>query len=406
MTGRAGNDFPQKLRQIGPISTLEDLGAAASEAARLVQADALKRTQAADDLYDRAIGAGLILRHGEDAVQAYISAGFRTIDLDANHATVVPRYDVSNDELDARTGAQQSTLPRVSAIDLDRFLNMDLPPRATMLTPWLPVQGLAMIYAPRGTGKTRVAHGVCHAIATGSGFLRWTAPKAKRVLLLDGEMPAAVLQEMLHSTVRASRCAMPDPTFFKIAAADLARDGLPDLATAAGQAFYREVIADADLAVIDNISTICRSLKENDADGWAPVQSWALSLRRAGKSALFIHHGGKSGAQRGTSRKEDVLDAVISLRRPPDYLPEQGARFEVHFEKSRGFYGADAEPFEAQLLGDQWAITPIKPGDDLDTLRALRRQGQSIRDIADRTGLSKSTVQRRLELVVDNDDQE
>jgi hypothetical protein len=62
-----------------------------------------------------------------------------------------------------------------------------------------------------------------------------------------------------------------------------------------------------------------------DTDGWTPVQSWALSLRRAGKSALFIHHGGKSGAQRGTSRKEDVLDAVISLRRPPDYLPEQGA---------------------------------------------------------------------------------
>ena len=283
---------------------------------------------------------------------------------------------------------------------------MDIPPRATMLTPWLPVQGLAMIYAPRGTGKTRVAHGVCHAIATGSGFLRWTAPKASRVLLLDGEMPAAVLQEMLDSTVQASRCAMPDPTFFKVAAADLVRDGLPDLATTAGQAFYREVIADADLAVIDNISTICRSLKENDADGWTPVQSWALSLRRAGKSALFIHHGGKSGAQRGTSRKEDVLDTVISLRRPPDYLPEQGARFEVHFEKSRGFYGTDAEPFEARLFGDQWAITPIKAGDDLDTLKALRRQGQSIRDIADRTGLSKSTVQRRLELVVDNDDQE
>jgi len=49
------------------------------------------------------------------------------------------------------------------------------------------------------------------------------------------------------------------------------------------------------------------------------------------------------------------------------------------------------------LIGDQWTISPIKSGDDDDTLRALRKQGMSVRDIAERTGLSKSSVQRRLE---------
>jgi hypothetical protein len=43
-----------------------------------------------------------------------------------------------------------------------------------------------------------------------------------------------------------------------------------------------------------------------------------------------------------------VLDAVMALRRPADYSPDQGARFEVHFEKTRGFYGKDAQPFEAR----------------------------------------------------------
>ena len=127
-----------------------------------------------------------------------------------------------------------------------------------------------------------------------------------------------------------------------------------------------------------------------------PVQAWALSLRRARKSVVLIHHGGKSGSQRGTSKKEDILDTVIALRRPPDYSAAQGARFELHFEKNRGFDGPDAEPFEVRLVGDHWEISSIKTGDDPSTLAALRRQGCSIRDIADRTGPSKSTVARRL----------
>jgi len=61
----------------------------------------------------------------------------------------------------------------------------------------------------------------------------------------------------------------------------------------------------------------------------------------------FIHHSGKGGEQRGTSRREDVLDTVIALKRPADYSPEQGACFEVHYEKSRGIFGDDVAPFKA-----------------------------------------------------------
>ena len=81
-----------------------------------------------------------------------------------------------------------------------------------------------------------------------------------------------------------------------------------------------------------------------------PIQTWLLKLRRHGISVLLIHHAGTNGRQRGTSRREDALDTVIALRRPEDYSPEQGARFEIHFEKLRNRVdSAGAMPFEARL---------------------------------------------------------
>ena len=62
---------------------------------------------------------------------------------------------------------------------------------------------------------------------------------------------------------------------------------------------------------------------------------------------LIVHHARVNGRQGGTSRREDALDTVIALRRPADYSPEQGARFEVHIEKARMLLGDGAVPFEA-----------------------------------------------------------
>ena len=105
------------------------------------------------------------------------------------------------------------------------------------------------------------------------------------------------------------------------------------------------VALSVDLIVIDNISTLCRQTKENEADAWEPVQKWALTMRGLGKAILFIHHAGKSGQQRGTSKREDILDTIISLK--PAHLPDpnSGAAFNVNFEKTRGFYGEQAQPF-------------------------------------------------------------
>ena len=55
-----------------------------------------------------------------------------------------------------------------------------------------------MLSAFRGVGKTQVAIGIAHAVATGGAFLHWNAPLPRHVLYVDGEMPGADLQERLR----------------------------------------------------------------------------------------------------------------------------------------------------------------------------------------------------------------
>ena len=114
----------------------------------------------------------------------------------------------SNADLDAL--ALATDRKQVSAINYDDFLQRKLPPRETLLAPWLPKQGIAMAHAPRGIGKTHFAHGVAWAVAAGGKFLRWTTPGgAFRVLLLDGEMPGVLLQERLRTVIHASGLEAP-----------------------------------------------------------------------------------------------------------------------------------------------------------------------------------------------------
>lgn len=286
--------------------------------------------------------------------------------------------------------------PPLRVVNVAEFLRLEFPARENILTPWLPRQGLALVHAWRGVGKTFFGLFVAAAAATAGRFLKWEAPIARHVLYVDGEMPGIVMQERL-ARIFAATTPSPDPDFLRLLTPDLQEHEMPDLSTERGQAAIEPHLAGVDLVVVDNVSTLCRSGVESEAESWLPVQGWSLALRRRGISALLFHHDGKAGLQRGTSRREDVLDSVIALKRPRDYRPEQGARFEVHFEKSRGFHGPDAEPFEASLIDDGaelvWTVASLE--DRLtERVAALLKDGMRQRDAARELGIGVASINR------------
>lgn len=253
--------------------------------------------------------------------------------------------------------------PRLTVVTLRQFLNTRLPPKELVLDPWLTTQSLNMIYSWRGIGKTHVALGVAYAVASGSSFLGWKATKPRGVLYLDGEMPGNALQERLRKMSGTQQGNIIEDNFLLLTP-DLQKSAMPDLASSEGQKLIDELISPAiELIIIDNLSCLMRSGgRENDAESWMKMAQWALIKRAQGKSILFIHHAGKSGNQRGTSKREDILDTVILLKHPSDYTTDESAYFEVHFEKARNLFGNKAKPFTAHLISSasehKWLTTP------------------------------------------------
>lgn len=294
-------------------------------------------------------------------------------------------------------GAISATKNKYRCLNIAELINKRLPPRQNLLSPVFAVQSLSMVYAMRGVGKTHFALSCAYAVASGGGvFGRWFAPKAERVLYIDGEMPEVTMQERLQAIAISSEHDITDPDLFRIFTPDEQDTAMPNLATREGQEAVEPFLEGVRLVVVDNLATLARTGKANDEDSWAPVQTWLLSLRRRGISVLLVHHAGKNGTQRGTGAKEDILDNVIELKRPNDYKAEEGARFEVHFSKARGLYGDDVEPFEAMLSIDEhgqcsWVTRKVE---DILMSQVIERveAGLSERDIVDELQIPRSRV--------------
>lgn len=92
---------------------------------------------------------------------------------------------------------------------------------------------------------------------------------------------------------------------------------------------------------------------------------------------------------------------MIALKRPNDYQPKNGAIFQIHFEKARGFAGDDAKSFEAQLITNttgiqQWITRPLNNDGSYEQVIKLTNQGCDQNKISEQLNIHKSNVSRHL----------
>jgi DNA-binding MarR family transcriptional regulator len=158
--------------------------------------------------------------------------------------------------------------------------------------------------------------------------------------------------------------------------------------------------------ILDNLSTLASGMKENEADSWEQVNSWLLDLRRRKIAVVIVHHAGRSGEMRGTSKREDNVFWIIALDDSKKEAPDRrGARFISRFTKPSRNTQEEIPPYEWHLVTDEaTGLVTIghRQAHTLEIFRSVIEAGVTKCDeIAAEMKLPKYTVSRLAKKAVD-----
>jgi hypothetical protein len=263
-------------------------------------------------------------------------------------------------------------------------------PQPFILDPILAPGGTALIYGRAGVGKSFLALGLALAAAGAGSILGWTAPRPRKVLYLDGEMRRDAVAARL-------RLFGPLPPSLRMWLAAEDRGSALDLSTEDGIVRLVASWGDVDLVVIDSLSSLA-GITGHDPERWSEMRQFLAFQQSRGRAVVMVHHANRDGALRGISRRADAMDVILALRRPRDWQPSDGARFELHVEKARHRSGPDLALLEAQLCtgSDGRAEWHWHRGGSAALRRALPllQQGMSAEAMGKAIGVSPRTAYR------------
>lgn len=240
-----------------------------------------------------------------------------------------------------------------SVVGGEELRSLELPKRPLLLGDWFAEGDCGFVYAPRGVGKTWCALGMGAALSYGGKFGEWKALAAVKVLYVDGEMPADDMQArsvglagdnknllFLQHEILFSRSQNPDKSCMNLTLADF-RQALTDFCVREG----------VKVLFLDNLSSLALGMRENEADDWETVLPWLLDLRRRKIAVVIVHHAGRSGKMRGTTKREDALAWIIALEdRRTIAADKRGARFISYFDKPSRNTQEETPPYEWHLV--------------------------------------------------------
>jgi hypothetical protein len=299
--------------------------------------------------------------------------------------------------------ATPEELKKTTMLDAIRMATRDraglealgLPPRNLVLGDWFKEGDLGFIYAPRGLGKTWLSLAISTAVANGRRLGPWQAHGVWPVCYVDGEMAVDDMEKRMDGMeVTPNFRTLNHEALFHLSGKVLniaeteTQQALTDFCLETGQR----------VLIIDNLSCLASGMAENDADAWEAVLGWLLTMRRHKVAVILIHHAGRNGEMRGTSKREDSAFWVLRLDAVDEDKAgnEKQARFISRFTKERNS-GRSQAPLEWTFQTGPDGLTRIghREADKLAIFRNWLEVGlNTAGDIAMEMGVTKGTVSK------------
>lgn len=298
----------------------------------------------------------------------------------------------------SENGGHFQPCERMTLIPANELVTLSIPPRKKHWGNYIQSNQTGMIYGERGGGKTWQAMGIAISIATCTEFLGNKPKNARRVNYLDGEMDLVTFQQRMRQICES--LGVKPPANLKVFTPESFTDLLPSINTSEGQKLIDKMLGtEWDVLIVDNYSAWSSDGRET-AEAWAPFMRWMLGHKRAGRTVIVIHHSGKAGKQRGSSKHEDALDWSINLLADKQ-APQDGAlRFSLVWEKARHLASDQIAPIAVTMRqGEDGVLTwKHQQGTHKDPKIAkalkLHEQGKSNTEIAFELGVDRTTVGR------------
>jgi len=279
------------------------------------------------------------------------------------------------DQAPREPGTNWLTTIDTATVRSSALASLTLKQRRPLLADWLREGDYGIIFASRGVGKTWFGLLIAKAVATGGRLGEWKAPDSAKVLYVDGEMPPDLMRDRDRGLGSGEVEFLNHEILF-----DRTEKVLNITEPAVQEAILQKCIRDnIKLVMLDNLSTLVSGVKENDSFEWERLHNWLLHFRRRKIAVVLIHHAGRSGEMRGTSKREDAAFWVISLNDGKKHADDKrGARFISIFTKPSRNTQDEVPSYEWHVVTDPVTgevSVGCKPAQTLDVLRQLIEDG-------------------------------
>lgn len=293
------------------------------------------------------------------------------------------------------------------AVSLRKLKAMKFAAEKRLLGKLVLARSIGMMFGPRGSGKSMLAMIIVYAIAARKEVYPWGVGEGALVCYLDGEMRIRGFQErinQLHAFNASPESAALGADNFHVISRDLVGATIGSIDNEVGQKAIDALIPyGVRLIVIDNLAAWTEAGGEGTS--WQVIKKWLLQKRLDGVAVLLLHHAGKSGAQRGTSAHEDLLD--YSIRVTPMASEDASTTvFDVdhtklrdHLPELRGTFRFSIRTTETNVLQFTSVSVSTKHDELAEEIKKHRADGLNNTQIAEKVGCHKATVGRILKAI-------